>query len=179
MKAVAPALAIAAFLLLGASPASGQNKGYPPIGLKSDTIVFLAYDELPVEASMPNAQQRMNRKRNEAATEANKQLKAVAKEYPYAYAIMPRSSFIENKATLGARYVLDCALMEQYNNGENMYAGYQTSFVSPLYVEDLRTGTKYSILEEMSQTFVYEYKTIVGYLIKRIEKAENNGKWEE
>src|SRR5262245_20394957 len=115
MKTFPLSLAIGVLLSLGAVHAHGQNKGYPPIGLKSDTIVFLAYDELPVEESMPNAQQRMNRKRNEAAAEANKQLKAAVKDYPYAYVTMPRSSFIENKDKLGARYVLDSFLMEQYN----------------------------------------------------------------
>lgn len=65
--------------------------------------------------------------------------------------------------------------MESYNNGKNMYAGYNTKYVSLLYVEDLRTGKQYVILDEISQSFMYDYKTIVGFLIKRVEKAEKAG----
>ena len=131
-----------------------------PIDLNVEKIIFLKYDMLPEDdPSINKLGQRMYKKRNKAAIEANEQLEEAAKEYPYQYVIASRTE-IDSLKEAGYKYVYECSMMKKYNDGVNMYAGQNKKYVSDMLVINLQTGEEHKVFE-VSQTFVYYYKGII------------------
>jgi len=140
-----------------------------PTDLNVEKIIFLKYDMLPEDdPSINKMGQRMYKKRNKSAVEANKQLEEAAREYPYQYVIASRND-IDSLKEEGYKYVYECSMMKKYNDGVNMYAGQNKRYVSDMLVINLQTGEEHKVFE-VSQTFVYYYKGIIKKLLKKVKK---------
>ena len=88
-------------------------KGLPK-DLNKEKIIFLEYEQIPIEQNTPRKFAKMYKFRNEAAIEANRQLHEAVKNYPFEYVISKRSEYKE-LIDKGYRYVLENDMMEKYN----------------------------------------------------------------
>lgn len=144
-----------------------EFKGIPN-NLNRETIIFLEYEQIPIDTSMRKVLKRMYRSRNIEAPKANKQLHEEAKNYPFKYVISKRSAYKDSLIN-SCRYVLENDIMEAYNNGVNLYAGYNTEYKSPMYILDLKTGDKYKLFD-IETHHGYYYKYIMRKFIKKVNK---------
>lgn len=147
------------------------SPGKLPADLKTSTIIFLEYDEIPVSKRDEGGEWMVER-RNKFALSANEQLRESVKKYPYKYVIMKRSEYIESSDSMTAEYVLDSPLMEAAANGTNTYAGMNATYVSAVYIIDRRTGIKYNVVSMIKPNQVYMYKKIMEEVIRKVQRID-------
>jgi len=178
------------FILLLVSPvisvyAQKEIKGLPA-DLDKETIIFLEYEQLPIDKKMKRMERHMYKTRNKNAITSNKMLAKKVPDYPFNYVVSRRSEYKDSLAKT-CRYVLENDLMTAMNDGVNLFNGYSASYKatrnsgtktygnkfatssSPMYILDLKTGDKY-LLFKINTNETYYYKGIMKKLLKRIKK---------
>ena len=149
-----------------------------PNDLNKETIIFLEFEQIPIEEKMNSFIKRMYRKCNEYFLESNSQLRTKVENYPFKYVISRRSEYRDSLSKM-CKYLLECDLMENGNNGINLYAGRHTILESDLYIKDLKTGDKYLLFKINTYSY-YNYDYIMKDIFKMIKKKfpqkENNKK---
>lgn len=146
------------------------KNGYPS-DLHSEKIIFLEYEQIPVQKGeqkgMYKKMQQMFEFRNEAAVRSNQQLHESSKSYPFEFTISKRSEYKALKEK-GYKYVLNNDIMEGYNNATN-FGGRNTIYHSKMYIENIETGKKY-FLFKLYDNRAYVYKEIIKKMVKQINK---------
>jgi hypothetical protein len=147
--------------------AQKQMVGYPN-DLDKEIIIFLEYEQIPIDEKMSWAQKHMYKSRNNLAPQSNQELRKKVADYPFKYVISSRSVY-KDSLVKTCKYVLENDMMEAYNNGVNLYAGMHAQYESPMYIKDLQTGTKY-ILFSINSNEAYYYTGIMKKINKQVKK---------
>jgi hypothetical protein len=157
-------------VLLIAAPifvrAQKEIKGIPS-DLKNEKVIFFEYEQLPIDPAWPKMLINNYQKRNTEAEKANKMLADESKKYPFAFVISKRSEY-QALSSQDYRYVLENEMMKALNNGDEMHKAF-TTYHSPVYLLDLKTGDRYELFD-MSQSYVYNYEWIMQKLINKLKK---------
>jgi hypothetical protein len=158
-----------------------------PDDLPTSKLLFIKFRPAPVPAERPAnmsaAHYKLLQQHATNHPRANEQLAAAVAHYPFAYRITTLDSTSYYSAQ-GYKYVLFHQSFNAYTNGtfkgtngaaaSNALAngantnGPADNFVD-LYIQDLSSRDKY-IIDSFSESSIYNYKTLVGMLLKRVEK---------
>ena len=184
-------LAFSNFLLAPAfaqqGPASGNvySKTLPD-DLATSKILFIKFLPAPFPAERPATMSPVKYKLlQQHATNyprANEQLTAAAAHYPFAYRITTLDS-TSYYSTRGYKYVLFHQSFNAFTNGTfkgtNSAASNAMADVAntnapvdnyvDLYIQDLSSRDKY-VVGSFDESSIYNYKNLVGMLLKRVEK---------
>ena len=99
---------------------------------------------------------------------ANEQLEKAAALYPFAYRITTQDStsyYYEH----GYKYVLYHQSFNAFVNGTFKASDYANETFVDLYIQDLSSRDRY-LVDNFSERSIYNYKGLVGMLLKRVEK---------
>ena len=172
-------------------PALGQqapavSMGYYkvlPDDLPTTKLLFVKFRPVPVPAERPQNMSPDNYKALKQHAidypRANDQLEKAAVHYPFAYRITTRDS-TAYYSTRGYKYVLFHQSFGKFTDGnykdtktsnETNYkeTGIPTDVFVDLYIQDLSSRDRYKV-DSFSEASIYNYKGLVGMLLKRVEK---------
>jgi hypothetical protein len=139
-----------------------------PANLKDEKIIFLEYEQIPIDPSWPKILSYNFERRNKEAIKANDMLAKRVKDYPYASIISRRSEY-KSLATQGVRYVLESEIMKALNNGEQV-GGLNKTYYAMVYVYDLTTGDRYELFK-LTESRAYDYNWIMDKFISTVKKT--------
>jgi hypothetical protein len=145
--------------------AQTERKGIPT-DLKQEKIIFLEYEQIPIDPAWSKFLSGGFERRNKEALKANAMLAKRVKDYPYASIISRRSEY---KSVQGAKYVLESEVMKALNNGEQV-GGLNKTYYSMVYVYDLTTGDRYELFK-LTEDRAYDYNWIMDKFITSVNKA--------
>ena len=162
-------LALFLFLLTLFFDVKAQEKieGLPD-DLDKVKIVFLEYEQLPITDNMYKIVRKSYTKRNEVFIENNKELAKEVKNYPYAYVLSKRAEY-KGLADRGYKYVLENDLLESFNNGLQTAAGGNIVYASPMYLKDIKTGTRYELFT-VSEGYFHRYGWIISKFNEKVKR---------
>lgn len=144
-----------------------EYKDYPG-NLNNETIIFLEYEQIPIEEKLPGYFKKMYEDRNRTATKSNEILGEKVKKYPFKFIVSRRSEYKDSLKNT-CRYVLENDIMEQYNNGVSIYIDKKEVYKSNMFIRDLKTGEKY-ILFHLDYNHAYDYEYIMEKFIKEVRR---------
>lgn len=143
-------------------------KGFPE-DLNKEKIIFLKYEQIKISDRFGKLVKKMYTRHNKAVVESNEMLEKEAKKYPFDYVISTRAEY-KDLIEQGYKYVLECDMMEYYNNGKGAVASdVRTKFYSDLYIKDLQTGDKYTLFE-ISDTYLIRYDKLMQKFNQKVKK---------
>ena len=169
-------------------PASGNvfNKTLPD-DLPNSKLLFIKFRPVLVPAERPANMSPANYKllQQHAITypRANEQLASAVAHYPFAYRITTLDSTSYYSAH-GYKYVLFHQSFNAYTNGtfkgtngtsantsilDAATANATADTFVELYIQDLSSRDKY-VIDSFSESSIYNYKGLIGMLLKRVEK---------
>lgn len=144
-----------------------KSKNKLPQDLKTEKLILLQYEELPIESYYPKMVKNRYEVFNVVIKRTNPKLVKEAKKYPFEYTISQRAKYEELKDQ-GYKYVLECDMMEEMNNG-TFTPGTNVRYFSDVYILDMETKKKY-VLFDISQSDLFDYKEIITKLNKLVKK---------
>lgn len=154
-----------------------------PDDLPTAKLLFVKFRPVPVPAERPQNMSPDNYKalKQHAVDypKANDQLEKAAAHYPFAYRITTRDS-TAYYATRGFKYVLFHQSFGKFTDGNykepkaSNDINYKENSIPndifvDLYIQDLSSRDRYRV-DAFSETSIYNYKGLVGMLLKRVEK---------
>ena len=170
------------------APSSGNvySKALPD-DLPNSKLLFIKFRPAPIPAERPTNMSPANYKLLQQHAinypRANEQLAAAVAHYPFAYRITTLDSTSYYSAH-GYKYVLFHQSFNAFTNGTFKGSNGSTAgnavvdvtnsnatavtFVD-LYVQDLSSRDKY-VIDNFSESTIYNYKGLIGMLLKRVEK---------
>ena len=169
-------------------PASGNvySKSLPD-DLPNSKLLFIKFVPAPVPAERPTTMSPTNYKllQQHAVNypRANEQLAAAVAHYPFGYRVTTLDSTSYYSAQ-GYKYVLFHQSFNAFTNGtykgskgntagsaivDVANANAPTDTFVDLYIQDLSSRDKY-VIDNFSESTIYNYKGLVGMLLKRVEK---------
>lgn len=166
------------------APASGNvyNKILPD-DLPKSKLLFIKFRPAPIPTERPASMSAVNYKLLQQHAinypRANEQLETAVAHYPFDYRITTLDSTSYYSAH-GYKYVLFHQSFNAFTNGTFkgtngnsangtiIDAATADTYVD-LYIQDLSSRDKY-IIDSFSESSIYNYKGLVGMLLKRIEK---------
>ncbi|GAA4022922.1 hypothetical protein GCM10022409_03420 [Hymenobacter glaciei] len=166
-----------------APPAGSVYSKTLPEDLPKSKLLFIKFRPAPVPAerpaNMPAAHYKLLQQHAINYPRANEQLVAAVAHYPFPYRITTLDSTSYYSAR-GYKYVLFHQSFNAFTNGTFkgkdaatanttiVDAATADTFVD-LYIQDLSSRDKY-VLDSFSESSIYNYKGLVGMLLKRVDK---------
>jgi len=163
-----------AVILLSSFAVQPVKKDPPlPTELRSEVLLVLLYDEVPIPDETKGLIRSHFRKHNELVEQANNAYKEACKVYPYPSAMITRSQYHKKEDVPEHRFILDSSLMEAFNNMENTRAGMNAYYVADIELFDRVTGTKHVILDDRSVNYhIQEGHLALKQIVKLLDKGE-------
>lgn len=143
-----------------------EHEGFPE-DLNTSGLVFLKYQQLSPTIDSTGKKKKALKIRNKWASEANVELLAYAKKYPFknttVFRTIPRDSLLHS----GYKYRLNCDIMDTNNQGIGSPDPFKAQ-IAPLYIENLETKELYYLFDIKQSPNARSY----GYagILKTFEK---------
>jgi len=143
-----------------------EYDGFPE-DLNTSGLVFLKYKQLIPNIDATWKKKKQLKIRNKWASEANEELLAYTKKYPFknttVFRTIPRDSLLHS----GYKYRLNCDIMDTNNQGIGSPDPYKAQ-IAPLYIENLDTKALYYLFDVKQSPNARSY----GYadILKTFEK---------
>ena len=170
-----------------ASPAGNIYSKTLPDDLPKSKLLFVKFRPAPVPAERPAnmsaAAYKLLQQHAINYPRANEQLATAVAHYPFAYRITTLDSTSYYSAH-GYKYVLFHQSFNAYTNGtfkgtngtsantsilDAATANATADTFVELYIQDLSSRDKY-VIDSFSESSIYNYKGLIGMLLKRVEK---------
>ncbi len=148
----------------------GQKKTKLPKDLDREKVIFLQYEEIPIDESFPKMAKGYYSRLNNIVRKTNPKLVQYAKDYPFEYTISTRAEY-DNLIKDGYKYVLDSEYGEIINNG-NYKPNQDVEVLIGVYIKNLVTGEIYTLFK-IKDHDSFDHKHIMTKLIKRVKKEYN------
>jgi hypothetical protein len=161
-----------AILLLTSFGSSGREAEPLPVELKTEPLLVLLYDEVPIYEGMQGFVLKTTLSHNRSIVELNTKYKEALKDYPYPYVLAFRSEYEGHGEVPEHRFVLNSRLMQAYNNRESMRPPKDHVLVDDIMIDDIQTGTRHVLEDKKVLGTHLNINYIITQLRSRLEKGK-------
>lgn len=161
-----------AILLLSSFLSSGGEAEPLPVELKTEPLLVLLYDEVPIYEGMEGFALKTTQSHNRSIVDLNTKCKEAFKDYPYPYVMVPRSVYEGHGEVPEHRFVLNSRLMQAYNNRESMRQPKDQVLVDNIKIYDIQTGTGHVLEAQKALGSHLNFNYIITQLRSRLEKGK-------
>jgi len=160
-----------AILLLTSFLSSGREAEPLPAELKTEPLLVLLFDEVPIYDGMEGFALKTTVSHNKTIADLNAKWKNAFKDYPYPYVTVLRSAYEGNGEVPEHRFVLNSRLMQAYNNRESMWQPKDNVLVDDIKIYDIQTGTGHILEDRKVLGSHLNINYIITELRSRLEKG--------
>lgn len=138
-----------------------------PPNLDKEKVIFLQYEEIPIDDSYDKSIKRMYENLNKVFVKTNPKLVQEAKKYQFDYTISKRAEY-ETLVDQGYKYVLESEYTELLNNG-SYFPNTSAPVDFYVYFKDIETNKKYNLFK-ISTNDLFDHKEVMSKLSKLVKK---------
>jgi hypothetical protein len=159
-------------LLLSSFLSSGREAEPLPVELKTEPLLVLLYDEVPIYEGMEGFALKTTLSHNRSIVDINTKCKDALKEYPYPYVLAFRSEYEGHGEVPEHRFVLNSRLMQAYNNRESMTQPKGIVLVDDIMIYDIETGDGHVLEDQKVLGSHLNFNYVITQLRSRLEKGK-------